>query len=235
MGLFNFFKNKKNTENEHVVQNLKTITDIDGNKYHIIKIGKQVWTVENLMVTKYNDGTKIPFVADYNKWGSLLTDAYCYYDNDDLNKDKYGLLYNWYAIKKGKLAPKGWHVPTDMEWAELEQFLIENDFNWDGSKKGNKIAKALAAQHSWESHSKIGTIGNDQTKNNISNFSALPGGYRNHNSSYCDIGLTSYWWSSTEDNTTDAWDRYLSFGYSDLNKSNDCRKSWGLSVRCVKD
>jgi hypothetical protein len=97
------------------------INDIEGNTYHSVEIGNQVWMVENLKTTKYNDGTSIPLVNNGLTWKSLTTPAYCRYNNDAINnKVTYGALYNWYTVNTGKLCPKSWHVPTDSEWKLLE-------------------------------------------------------------------------------------------------------------------
>jgi hypothetical protein len=85
-----------------------------------VTIGTQVWIVENLKTTKYNDGRAVPLVNDNTAWSALTTPAYCWYNNDETaNKNKYGALYNWFAVNTNKLCPTGWHVPTDVEWATL--------------------------------------------------------------------------------------------------------------------
>jgi uncharacterized protein (TIGR02145 family) len=132
-----------------------TIEDIDGNVYRIVKIGNQLWTVENLRVTKYNDGSAIQLVAGNSAWAALSTPGYCYYNNTT-NADsikKFGALYNWYVVNPSvnpsnpkKVAPVGWHVPTDEEWTILENYMIVNGYNWDGTTTGNKIAKSLATK-----------------------------------------------------------------------------------------
>jgi uncharacterized protein (TIGR02145 family) len=221
-----------------IEQNEEVFIDIDGNTYHTIKIGKQVWTVENLKTTKYNDGTAIPLVSDKGTWSSYNDDkkhAYCWYNDDKSKNEKYGALYNWYAVNTGKLAPKGWHVPTDAEWTELEEYLIANGYNWDGSKEGNKIAKALAAKTDWNSDNDSGKIGNDLGKNNRSGFSALPGGCRNDDGSFSYVGKYGHWWSATERDASRAYYRYLYYFLEHLTRSGYDGKGCGFSVRLLRD
>jgi uncharacterized protein (TIGR02145 family) len=219
-----------------ILQDAGTVTDIDGNVYHAIRIGNQVWTVENLRVTKYNDGSAIPLVTDSAAWAALTTPGYCYYKNTT-NIDsikKFGALYNWYVVKTNKLAPTGWHVPDTTEWDTLLKYLIANGYNWDGTTTGNKIAKSLAAKTDWVTDTTPGTIGCDLTTNNHTGFSALPGGYRRHISTFVNQGNYGSWWSATEDDATIACHRYLNcvrailFDYLSY-------KSYGFSVRLLRD
>jgi uncharacterized protein (TIGR02145 family) len=216
--------------------NTGSVTDIDGNVYQTVKIGNQVWIVENLRTTKYNDGTPIPLVTDTTAWKALTTPGYCYYNNtthaDSIKK--YGALYNWYAVDTKKLAPKGWHVPTDAEWTILENYLIANGYDWDGTTTDNKIAKSMAAKTDWQTYTKSGAIGNDLSKNNRSGFSALPGGYRVDNGLFSTIGLNGDWWSASEYDASNAYTRYLICVHDDLNRDYD-RKSCGFSVRLLRD
>jgi len=215
---------------------VETITDLDGNVYHTVTIGTQTWMAENLKTTQYNDGTAIPLVTDNTSWANLTTGAYSWYNNDaTTNKNKYGALYNWYTVNTGKLAPKGWHVPTDAEWTTLENYLIANGYNYDGSTSGNKYAKSLAASTDWGTNYGTGTIGNDLTKNNSSGFSALPGGYRSNDDGTFDyVGNYGCWWSSTESDTNDAWTRGMYYSISYVYRYNNSKQD-GYSVRCVRD
>jgi peroxiredoxin len=84
-----------------------SVTDIDGNIYNTVTIGAQVWMVETLKATKYNDGTSIPLVIDSATWTNLKTPGYCYYSNDlGTYKATFGALYNWYTVNTGNYAPK---------------------------------------------------------------------------------------------------------------------------------
>jgi uncharacterized protein (TIGR02145 family) len=217
--------------------NTGSVTDIDGNVYTTVKIGNQVWTVENLRTTKYNDGTPIPLVTDSAAWKALTTPGYCYYDNtthaDSIKK--YGALYNWYAVDTKKLAPKGWHVPTDAEWTILQNYLIANGYNWDGTKTENKTAKSMAAKTDWSAFAKPGAIGDDLTRNNRSGFSALPGGFRVDDGIFGHIGITGLWWSATEFDTSIAYYRYLDYSLDGLGRDLFSLKSGGSSVRLLRD
>jgi uncharacterized protein (TIGR02145 family) len=210
-----------------------TATDIDGNIYNTVTIGTQVWMVENLKTIRYNDGSSIPNVTDNTEWGALTTPAYCFYNNDVANKNGYGALYNWHTVNTGKLAPTGWHVPTDAEWTTLTDYPTNNGYGYGGS--GNDIAKSLAADLGWSTYSYPSTTGNDQASNNSSGYTGLPGGGRNYfDGIFGDIGSFGNWWSATENVTDRAFFRYLSYQDIYLNYS-DINKQYGFSVRCVKN
>jgi len=203
-------------------------TDADGNNYTTVIIGTQTWTVENLKTTKYNDGALIPYVTDNTTWGNLTTPGYCWYNNDATTyQNKYGALYNWYTVNTGKLAPVGWHVPTDGEWTTLTDYVTAH------LGTSPNTAKALATTTGWANSIYTGTIGFYPTKNNSTGFSALPGGDRGTGSFY-GVGNCSYWWRSTEIGTNYAWGRYMYNTSSDLLLFYD-GKRFGFSVRCVRD
>jgi uncharacterized protein (TIGR02145 family) len=225
------------------------VRDIDGNTYHTITLGTQTWIIENLKTTKYNDGASIPMVTSTIDWGKP-SPGYCWYNNDSAaNKKTYGALYNWYAVITGKLAPKGWHVPSAAEWDTLQNYLIAHRYNYDGTITGNKIAKALAAKENWHTISILsGQIGNDLSKNNKSGFSAQPGGYRSVagcSEVFADfegIGCLGYWWTTTFDSTSGASHCVLNFS-NETFTIGGCKsqygashnRSCGMSVRLVKD
>lgn len=209
----------------------ETVTDADGNVYHIVTIGTQTWLAENLRTTKYNDGKVIPNIKDDTEWEALTTDAWSNYINLATNDTKYGKLYNWYAVNTGKLAPVGWHIPTDAEWTILTDYISAH------LGTSLNVAKALAANTDWSTDVTTGTIGCDLTLNNSTGFSALPGGGRGYDSgAFYSIGVGGFWWSATEGDKDRAWNRFLYYGYGESYVYRHYRyKSDGFSVRCIKD
>lgn len=214
-----------------------TMTDIDGNVYKTIKIGNQVWMAENLRTTKYNDGTPISHFTDSSTWVNLTTSGYCYYNNTN-NPDsiiKFGALYNWYTVtNKTRLAPTGWHIPSDSEWYTLQYFLIANGYNYDGTTTDNKIAKAMAAQTDWQTFLDSGVVGNNLTKNNKSGFSALPAGF-NWYGKFSGIGNNCVLWTDTKSDTS-LYVRVLSYAIEYLIKDSvSLNMHVGGSIRLLKD
>ena len=218
-----------------------SVTDQDGNTYEYLTYGEQVWTVENAEMVTYRDGTEIPQVTDATEWNNLTTGAWCYYDSDPTK----GKLYNWYAVAgihdndpntpNKEFAPEGWHVPTDAEWTTLENYLIANGYNYDGTTTGNKIAKAMASTTGWNTSTVTGAVGNDQSLNNSSGFNGFPEGTRNYFGSFSNNeGNQAIFWSSTEEDVYNVWDRYLSYKNSYLYRTNDNKRD-GFSVRFVRD
>jgi uncharacterized protein (TIGR02145 family) len=193
--------------------------DIDGNVYNTVTIGTQVWMVENLKTTRYNNGDPIPNVSDNSAWAALTTGAYCNYNNDTTNATIYGRLYNWYAINN-RLAPDGWHIANDVEWNILTTYL--GGVNIAGGK-----LKEIGTNH-WKAPNTEAT--------NESGFTALPGGYRSNDGIFRGIESGGYKWSSTEDKSAPSYalDRSLSYSDAGVFKSNT-NKRYGFSVRCVRD
>jgi RNA-directed DNA polymerase len=64
--------------------------------------------------------------------------------------------------------------------------------------------------------------------------SGLPAGYRNNNGTFNNIGNNGIWWSSSENNTTNAWNRNLNYNNGNANRNNNNKKN-GFSVRCLRD
>jgi uncharacterized protein (TIGR02145 family) len=211
-----------------------TMTDQDGNTCKTVTIGTQTWMAENLKVAHYNDGTGITNAQTTRAWGNSYTGDYCSFNNNSSNSNTYGLLYNWYAVNTCKLAPKGWHVPSDSEWTVLFNYLTTNSFGYTSGK--NDIAKSLASTSGWTTSTKSGAVGNSQSDNNKSGFNALAGGER-----YCEggfratLGSEGYWWSSSS-SSSDNSGHYFGITYNAGSVENgNIDKREGFSVRCVKD
>jgi len=198
---------------------VNSVTDVDGNVYTTVKIGNQIWMVENLKVTHYRDSSVIPNIINDTIWSTLTTGAYSWYANDSTNKDSYGALYNFYAvIDSCGLCPEGWHIPTESEWLALEAYLGGRDI------AGGKMKEAGTAH--WTAPN-VGATGE-------SGFLGLPGGGRGRISGCGEIGNNATWWASTAYDSIYAWHFGLYHGNTSI-RSNPGHKASGFSVRCVKD
>ena len=197
--------------------NCEPLIDIDGNSYPTVQIGNQIWMKENLRVSKYRNGDEIPNIVENEEWERLKTGACCNYENNIENDTNYGKLYSWYAVDdKRDLAPEGWHIPSDLEWQTLIDYL-----------GGEEIAGGiLKTDYFW--HDSILNVTDDYE------FSAMPGGGRNGNGSFDSSGIMGFWWGRNEFDSVNSWYIYLE------NKTNSvsslfCDKKVGASIRCIKD
>ena len=196
-----------------------TLTDSrDGQTYKTVTIGTQTWMAENLNYQTAN--------------------SYCYNDNAS-NCTKYGRLYTWAAAMdsagtwstNGKgcgygktcsptypvrgVCPEGWHLPTQTEWNTLFTAV-------GGSSTAGEVLKSTSG---WNSS------GNGSDTYSLS---ALPAGNRGNNGGFDYEGIYALFWSSTENNSNNAYNMYLYYYYGDADLSNRI-KDYGFSVRCVKD
>jgi uncharacterized protein (TIGR02145 family) len=180
----------------------------DGKKYRAVKINNQTWMAENLNFEVGNDS------------------SWCY-KNDSTNCVKYGRLYNWATAMAGAsssnavpsgvqgVCPTGWHLPSNAEWSALVKYV---DFNWKSSID-NVAGTKLKAKDGWN-----GTDDFD--------FSALPGGSRDKEGGFYNVGIYTGWWAATDSGSN-------AFSQNMISESNAYEsvitKALGLSVRCVQD
>ena len=198
-------------EDEPKIVEQNPLTDIDGNVYQTVKVGDNIWMAENLKVNRYRNGDSIANITDSIAWSGMSTGAWCEYNNDHGNGEKFGKLYNFYAVSdKRELAPKGWHVATLTEWKTLTTVLA-------GIKvevKGDIQTQILDVEN------KLGF--------------AIMSGIREGKGNFGGIGLINFFWSSTQYDKDNTWtwivggDKLLSW------ISNEFKQN-GCPVRCVKD
>lgn len=181
-----------------------------------VKIGTQIWASKNLDVVTFQNGDTIPEKEskyDFQQAGDNGQPAWCYYNGDKKNS-KYGKYYNWYAIHDSRgLAPQGWHIPTDEEWAVLANYL--------GQDTGGEKMKSK----------------NDWNGDNSSGFDALPAGYSN-GSAGDDLGEFAIFWSATEFPNKPSEGSVRELGSDNphfIQSYNSTAKSSGNSVRCIQD
>ncbi|MBV5312220.1 MAG: fibrobacter succinogenes major paralogous domain-containing protein [Prolixibacteraceae bacterium] len=189
------------------------------------RIGNQEWLSENLNVAEFSNGDTIKMVLSDEEWKIACKNrepAWCYYENDSKNGNKYGKLYNWYAVNDNRLlAPVGWHIPSYYEWKELISFL-----------GGSEIAGGkMKSQLNWSP----GYLFNPGS--NLSGLSCLPGGKRLPGGSFENEGRYGYWWSTEEDEEEEnGWYKNVYLYYDDDSALQDSsNQGFGLSVRCIKD
>jgi uncharacterized protein (TIGR02145 family) len=178
---------------------------------------------KNLDVAFYRNGDPIPQVTDRAAWAALTTGAWCYYNNDPILGNKYGKLYNWYAVNDPRgLAPQGWHVPSDAEWTTLATTL--GGASVAGGVAGGKMKEPGTSN--W--------LPPNTGADNSSGFAGLPGGTRQDDGIFSILGINGYWWGVPEFDTTFGWSRFLSCTSGSFNRSAT-NKRGGISVRCLRD
>ena len=192
-------------------------TSMNATQLPNVSIGDQIWSSVNLNVSRYSNGDIIPYVKK-SDWIGLTSGAWAWYDDDSI---KYaatvGKLYNWYAVNDSRgLAPLGWHIPSNSEWANLINYL------------GGYNLAANAIQESGNSH---WASPSNNNANNHTNFNGYPGGYM-YSRGTGQISTSAYWWTSTTNNV----DPYAY--YIDNNSKllfSTFPRDFGFSVRCVRD
>jgi uncharacterized protein (TIGR02145 family) len=186
------------------------VVDYDGNIYHTVTIGTQVWLKENIKSLHYSDGTSIPGVLSYNYSDSLA--------------NIYGRLYHWNATMRNStiqgvqgVCPVGFHVPTDSEWTVLGNYLGGN------SVAGGKLKEADT----------IHWFPPNTGANNSSGFTALGAG-ECENGTFQFMRHSAVFWTSTQTSSTYAYYRYILDNSAALYPWT-WSKTLAYSVRAIKN
>jgi uncharacterized protein (TIGR02145 family) len=179
----------------------------------------------NLNLDKFRNGDRIPEAKTAEEWkkaGENKQPVWCYYNFDSKNGEKYGKLYNWYAVNDPRgLAPEGWHVPTDLEWTKTEEFLVRDTDKKLEINIWAEKGKLMKNKSGWKE------VGNG---NNKSGFSGLPAGFMNSEGSFHFLGSGASFWCCTEAELLTAYIRQLDIGL----QRYEGFKGNGYSVRCLK-
>jgi uncharacterized protein (TIGR02145 family) len=186
--------------------------------YGTCLIGEQTWMDQNLNEPHFKNGDAIMHAKTAEEWkkaGGTGTPAWCYYNNDPKLGEKFGKLYNWYALNDPRgLAPKGWRIAADSDWKDLKATLLKQDLD------------AMALQHS----SFIGAYPDAD----ILKFHAYGSGYRKESGGFSNIDEYASFWSKDTTNGYSANVFHLRKNQFDPLFGSSYR-TVGFSVRCLKN
>lgn len=184
-----------------------------------VLIGTRIWQTNNLNVTFFRNGDTIPEAKNNYEWNVYAKNGkpcWSNYNYDRKVNSSHGKLYNWHAVNDPRgLAPEGYHIASAGEWWELI------------SISGGELlgASKLRDKSSWGSK----TNGDNSTK-----FTALPSGFCDELGEATGMGISSWWWSSSEDNSFRGC-AFSMYNYTEQVYAWIWPKSWGFYVRCVKN
>ncbi|MCX6271477.1 MAG: HYR domain-containing protein, partial [Bacteroidetes bacterium] len=202
----------------------------DGQPYNTVSIGNQCWMSQNLNVGSMV--TNVDMVDPHSDCSNDgLIEKYCY-NNNPVNCQNYGGLYDWDEMMKYKerpgsegICPYGWHLPTDQEWCSLGK-TVDPAYNcgWNCSGTGGGALRETGTTH-WYSPNTGAT--------NSSGFTALGAGIRFSVGHFTLRNYDTYFWTSSLSSN------YPLFYAVDNSGSHLCHSSYnrefGFSVRCLKD
>jgi uncharacterized protein (TIGR02145 family) len=196
---------------------------------------------ENLNVDKFRNGDPIPHAKTDEEWekaGENGEPAWCYYNNNPDNGDRYGKLYNWYAVNDPRgLAPEGWKIPLNEDWTTLAVAVYlggDRNKNMDLKQRIKTRFEVYLRGDAGRKMKSTSGWKDDGNGTNSSGFLGLPGGIRLYNGRFYSIGEYGIWWSSSEIYTDHVWGHFLYFDDDNVGISV-FSKGLGLSVRCLRD
>jgi uncharacterized protein (TIGR02145 family) len=188
-----------------------TSTLVGQTNYKKVNIGGDNWMRENLNVSRFRNGDIIPEAKTDKEWATAFENgqpAWCYFENDSINGQMHGKLYNWYAVKDPRgLAPLGWHIPSDEDW--------------------NRLIDSLGG------YSNAVTLYFNKNKTLNTEFNAVPNGSRGKKKFFKD-GDFIFWWLIDVGNNRLGCVKAIDFKKQKTMFAL-AHKSFGIPVRCIED
>lgn len=257
---------------------IELVYDHEGNDYGVAQIGNQCWLRENLRCNTSPNGYLQEAPINYQRGDTIYykvseRDPYYYvFDGLAISYRQRGNLYNWIAVvdtfgavptlpqghRRG-LCPKGWHVPSNEEWYELVNYVLNlggktlADFhNGSNSFIGDSVVK-FSFGCGWPTNASNGTHYSDANPGgymddahvflrNTTGFSAMPTnnvqetgrlGYIKEGHRLTNVA--NYWLGApSEKNLTYAYSWHIDEDQHGVSSFARTRKR-GFSVRCLRD
>ncbi len=190
--------------------------DIEGRVYPTVIIGEQEWMMENLRLLHLRNGQPVAYVREASEWAAAGLAA-AVYDNQEAQREVFGLLYNYHAATDGTgLCPAGWRLPGTSDWQAMFDALSD--------EYGGHLRDVLMGVLWWDPP--------PASVSNVSGFSALPAGMRTASGVYEGLRGLAAWWSAGGDGKQ--VEAVVLDGVSDP-VFMDMDAGTGLSVRCMRD
>ena len=203
-----------------------------GKTYKTVKIGTQTWMAENLNYDIPDNATDV-----------------CY-DNNSSNCATYGRLYNWSTAmaldpscnfsacasqvqsRHRGICPSGWHIPSNADWDQLYRY-VDGTTGTSSPCDSPTAGKHLKAKTGWNSCGPSGS-GSSYSCEDTYGFSALPGGIGYSDGSFGYVGNYGYWWSASEDDSGNAYNRLMYYDSEYAGWGSDSKTNL-FAVRCLQD
>jgi len=144
--------------------------------YPTVTIANQVWFSESLRRKKYVDGVVI--TDGTSNWTNVTSGRYAFPNGVSINRNDYGLLYNFYAINNSsgsELCPAGFRPPLSSEINTLIGYI------------GVPALKTVGT-----------TYWNTANGTNTSGYGAMGSGWRENSTNFSQFKNIFYWWSSDQ-------------------------------------
>jgi uncharacterized protein (TIGR02145 family) len=241
------------------VEDYSTVIDAEGNTYSAARFGDAGWWMtQNLRTTSYidaSDGNSLEKLPIKNGNANANSPYYHYPDGiytsadaPEGYKDEYGLLYTWAAANIGTSAtesidafsgtvstrqgicPAGWHLPSDYEWSQLTDVISAST---DGAYSTTTATGTVGTKMKSTTPVDVATNGTSNSRT-ANGFDALLVGYMASGSSY-NYGTATAFWSSSSNDSSNAWSRILYYSDTGVNRYTYDYKYGMFSVRCKKN